>query len=93
MDVIDYVMYIYDSELTSFPLPFIKNGAGGGEATLGIDGTVALENVSDSCHDGIDGRGGKWGKGGAGVAVLGVRLNNKVLRDLRSCCSSPNDCV
>ena len=80
-------MYIYDS--VSFPLPFVKNGG----ATLGIDGTVVLEGVSDSCHDGIDGRGGKLGKGGAGVAALGVRLSNKVLRDLRSCCSSPNDCV
>ena len=83
--------------MTSFPLPFAKNGGGGGETILGDDipkgGTVPLEDESDNCHDGIDGRGGKLGNGGIGVAVLGARLSNKVLRDLRSCCSSPNDCV
>ena len=71
----------------------MKNDAGVGGTTLGNDVPFPFEDVSDNCHDGIDGRGGKLGRGGVDVAALGARLSNKVLRDLRSCCSSPNDCV
>ena len=95
---IDYVrLLIHHSSpslSTSFPLPFINNGKGGGTLVdVSRDGPVGLVDEPDNCHDGIDGRGGKEGKGGADVDALGVRLNSSVFKDLRSCCSSPNDCV
>jgi hypothetical protein len=82
---VNYVIVQPDStsDSTSFPLPFVKTGPSDSR----------LVDEPDNCHEGIDGRGGIVGKGGAGVDVPGVRLNNNVLRDLRSCCSSPNDCV
>ena len=58
-------------------------------------GAAGLVGGSDNCHEGMDGRGGKVGNGGADPdpEVLGVRLSNRVFRDFRSCCNSPNDCV